>query len=101
MYLKPTLKQFSNKSSLLSSHDSSFTRQFNKSGKWFIQKNFDPNHFLQFFQDENSLISEGEVIKNETGHLIVKVKIQDRYFFIKKYRIKNKFPAFGEQYTVQ
>ena len=91
MYLKPTLKEFSNKSSLLSSHDSPFTRQCNKSGTWFIQKNFDPNHFLQFFQDENSLIRDGEVIKNEAGHLIVKVKIQDKYFFIKKYRIKNKF----------
>ena len=88
---KTHIKTILNKSSLLSSHDSPFTRQCNKSGTWFIQKNFDPNHFLQFFQDENSLIREGEVIKNEAGHLIVKVKIQDRYFFIKKYRIKNKF----------
>ena len=31
------------------------------------------------------------MIKNEKGHLIVKVKIENRYFFIKKYRIKNVF----------
>ena len=62
-----------------------------KSGKLFIEKNLDLNQFIPFFNDEDILISEGEVIKNEKGHLIVKIKILDRYFFIKKYRIKNIF----------
>ena len=90
MYLKPILKEVSIKSSSFS-EESIFTKHVTESGKWFLEKNLDPNDFIQFFQDEDLLIRKGEVIKNEKGHLIVKVKIENRYFFIKKYRIKNVF----------
>ena len=89
MYLKPTLKEFSLKSSQILSKESSFIQPNCPSGRWLIKKSLDPNQFLPFFRDENLLIRNGEVIKNEKGHLIVKVLVQDKYLYIKKYRIKN------------
>ena len=94
MYLKPILKEVSIKSSSFS-EESIFTKHVTESGKWFLEKNLDPNDFIEFFQDEDLLIRKGEVIKNEKGHLIVKVKIENRYFFIKKYRIKNVFHSLS------
>ena len=91
MYLRPSLKNFSRNYSLLDSKEREFNIQSYKSGKLLVEKHLDLNHFTPYFNDEEILISEGEVIKNEKGHLIVKVKILDRYFFIKKYRIKNIF----------
>ena len=89
MYLKPSLEEFSNKSSLSISEDSLFTQHITPSGKFILEKNLNPKHFVHLFEDEDLLIRKGEVIKNEKGHLIVKIKLIDRYFFIKKYRIKN------------
>ena len=91
MYLKPNLKKFSRNDSLIDSKDSEFDIHSLNSGKLFIEKNLDLSQFTPFLNDESILISEGEVIKNEKGHLIVKIKIMDRYFFVKKYRIKNIF----------
>ena len=91
MYLKPSLKNFSRNYSLVESKKMEFDLHSYKSGKLFVEKNLDLNQFTPFFNDEDKLISKGEVIKNEKGHLIVKIKILDRYFFIKKYRIKNIF----------
>ena len=91
MYLKPNLKKFSRNDSLIDSKESEFDIHSFNSGKLFIEKNLDLNQFTPFLNDESMLISEGEVIKNEKGHLIVKIKIMDRYFFVKKYRIKNIF----------
>ncbi len=89
MYLKPTLKEFSHKSSVLFLKEDSFMKPQKSSGRWLIKKGLDPENFIPFFEDEDFLIDNGETIKNEKGHLIVKVKIQDDYFYIKKYRIKN------------
>jgi len=91
MYLKPSLKDFSRNYSLLDSKERKFDIHSYKFGNLFLEKNFDLNNFTPFINDEDILISEGEVIKNEKGHLVVKIKILDRYFFIKKYRIKNIF----------
>ncbi len=91
MYLKPSLKNFQRNYPLVDSKEREFDIHSYKSGKLFVEKNLDLNQFTPFFNDEDMLISEGEVIKNEKGHLIVKIKILDRYFFIKKYRIKNIF----------
>ena len=91
MYLKPNLKKFARNDSLIDSKESEFDIHSFNSGKLFIEKNLVLNQFTPFLNDESILISEGEVIKNEKGHLIVKIKIMDRYFFVKKYRIKNIF----------
>tara|TARA_B100001093_G_scaffold507483_1_gene568110 strand:+ start:308 stop:1813 length:1506 start_codon:yes stop_codon:yes gene_type:complete len=91
MYLKPSLKNFSRNYRLVDSKEREFDIHSYKSGKLFIEKSLDLNQFTPFFNDEDMLINKGEVIKNEKGHLIVKIKILDRYFFIKKYRIKNIF----------
>ena len=91
MYLKPSLKNFSRNYPLVDSKEREFDIHSYKSGKLFIEKSLDLNQFTPFFNDEDMLINKGEVIKNEKGHLIVKIKILDRYFFIKKYRIKNIF----------
>ncbi len=91
MYLKPNLKKFSRNDSLIDSKESEFDIHSFNSGKLFIEKNLVLNQFTPFLNDESILMSEGEVIKNEKGHLIVKIKIMDRYFFVKKYRIKNIF----------
>ena len=91
MYLKPNLKKFSRNDSLIDSKESEFDMHSLNSSKLFLEKNLDLNQFTPFLNDESMLMSEGEVIKNEKGHLIVKIKILNRYFFVKKYRIKNIF----------
>ena len=40
------------------------------------------------------MINSGEVIKNEKGHLVVRLKLKDQYFYFKKYRIKNIYHGF-------
>ena len=89
MYLKPSLKEFSNKSTSTASQNSSFMKLQKKSGRCFVKKSLELDHLIRFFEDEDFLISQGEVIKNEKGHLIVKVKILDSWLYIKKYRIKS------------
>lgn len=91
MYLKPALKEFSYKTSLLASKEVLFSKHKVKPGKFFIKKNIDPDLFMKLFKNEELLKDSGEIIKNELGHLIVKVKIHNTNFYIKKYRIKNLF----------
>lgn len=88
MYLKPNLKVF-NKNSPSISDDGMFIKNISSSSRYLSRKDIDTKLFLNLLSDENSLINSGEIIKNETGHLITKTKIQDRSFYIKKYRIKN------------
>ena len=88
MYLKPTLKEFSFKSSKKLSENSPYLKRVMQSGRWISKRNIKNENFMKLFLDESILLNSGEVSKNEEGHLIVKVKIQDQNYYIKKYRIK-------------
>ena len=89
MYLKPALGELSKKNSLRTDENPSQLK--NKYGKCFVDKEFDFKSVAPYINDENLLIKDGEVIKNEAGHLVVRVKKEDRIFYVKKYRIKNIF----------
>ncbi len=88
MYLKPLLKDSSLKSSKELSENSPYFKKVERSSRWISKRNIEIKDFMKLFSDESILLKSGEVIKNEEGHLIVKVKIQDQNYYIKKYRIK-------------
>jgi len=87
MYLAPALRNLSENTS--TSNEDRYAQFQKNSRRCFIDKNFDFAELSEYLFDENLLIGLGEVIKNEKGHLIVKVKKEDKIFYIKKYRIKN------------
>ena len=87
MYLKPALTELSKKT-FEGSEENLHIFQ-NNNGKYFSDKDFDLRSVFSYLINENLLISEGEVIKNEEGHLVVRVIKGERIFYIKKYRIKN------------
>lgn len=89
MYLKPQLKGSSLRN--LKNTDNDHFLAFNEhSLSYLVNKDQEDQkeEILKFLHDENYLINTGTVIKNEEGHLVVKVKIYENYYFIKKYRIK-------------
>ncbi len=88
MYLKPLLKDSSLKSSMELSENSAYFKKVEQSRRWISRRNIEIEDFTKLFSEESILLKSGEVIKNEEGHLIVKVKIQDQNYYIKKYRIK-------------
>jgi heptose I phosphotransferase len=94
MYMKPRLKEFSFNSREIPK-ESPYIKTVNKTCRWIANKDYDLEKFIRIINDESLLLKNGELIKNEEGHLIVKLKINDRYFYIKKYRIKSFFHAFS------
>ena len=94
MYMKPRLKEFSFNSRDIPK-ESSYIKRVDKTCRWIANKDYDLEKFIGIINDESLLLKNGELIKNEEGHLIVKLKINDRYFYIKKYRIKSFFHAFS------
>ena len=93
-YMKPRLKEFSFNSRDIPK-ESSYMKRVDKTCRWIANKDYDLEKFIGIINDESLLLKNGELIKNEEGHLIVKLKINDRYFYIKKYRIKGFFHAFS------
>lgn len=91
MYLKPQL-QNSNFNRL---NDKSASQNFlsfrDNSRNYLLRKDLESKkeEIIKCIESEDYLISSGQVIKNESGHLIVKVKILGDDFFVKKYRIKS------------
>jgi tRNA A-37 threonylcarbamoyl transferase component Bud32 len=94
MYMKPRLKEFSFNSRDIPK-ESPYIKRVDKTCRWIANKDYDLEKFIGIINDESLLLKNGELIKNEEGHLIVKLKINDRYFYIKKYRIKSFFHAFS------
>ena len=89
MYLKPRLKPFKIIAPSSFSEHSKFTKCQDQSGRWLFNKEIPFKSFMSFIKDEDLLINEGKVIKNEEGHLVVEIKIEGKNYFFKKYRIKN------------
>ena len=90
MYLKPQLQNtnFNNLNNKLTAQN--FLSFGVNSRNYIIRKDSESKkeELIKYIESENYLINSGQVIKNESGHLIVKVKILGEDFFIKKYRIK-------------
>jgi tRNA A-37 threonylcarbamoyl transferase component Bud32 len=94
MYMKPRLKEFSFNSRDIPK-ESPYIKRVYKTCRWIANKDYDLEKFIRIINDESLLLKNGELIKNEEGHLIVKLQINDRYFYIKKYRIKSFVHAFS------
>ncbi len=90
MYLKPQIKEIS-LTKKTTNKESIFIKFNQKSRRFLIRKDKEriKEKVLQFFEDEEYLRNSGEVIKDEEGHLVVKVEVDNSELFIKKYRIKN------------
>ena len=91
MYMKPLMSEIDIGSKEPLSNLSLYKRVTKKDSRWIGLKNKDSEDLLMLIQDEEVLLSQGEVIKNEEGHLVVKINFSGRRLFVKKYRIKNFF----------
>jgi len=91
MYMKPLMSEIDISSKKPLSNQSLYKRVTKKHSRWIGLKNKVSEDLLKLIQDEEALLSQGEIIKNEEGHLVVKIHFSERSLFIKKYRIKNFF----------
>ena len=97
MYLKPELQASSLYSLKKPLEEHHFSKYFENSRSYLIRKDQEQQteELLKFIDDEIYLIESGEVIKNEKGHLVVRVKTPNYDFYVKKYRIKNLLHGFS------
>ena len=95
MYLKPKIKPFKYSASINFSEGSNYSKAQDDTGRWLYKKSGPVKKIMGLIKDEDLLIKEGMIIKDEEGHLIVKVKIDEQNYFFKKYRIKNAIHGFS------
>ena len=91
MYLKPQL-QNTNFNGLNDKSTNQIFSSFRHNSRNYLLRNDSESkkeELIKCIESEDYLINSGQVIKNESGHLVVKVKILDDDLFIKKYRIKS------------
>ena len=91
MYMKPLIAEIDISSKEPLSNQSTYKKVTNKNFRWIGLKNKVSEDLLELIQDEESLLSQGSIIKNEEGHLVVKIYFSGRNLFVKKYRIKSFF----------
>jgi len=91
MYMKPVLSEIDITSKKALQDQSLYIKSVTKYRRWIGLKHKMSEDLLTLIQDEEALLSLGDVIKNEEGHLVVKIDLSGRSYFIKKYRIKNFF----------
>jgi len=91
MYMKPLMAELDVSSKEPLSNQSLYKKVIKKDFRWIGLKNKISEDLLKLIKDEEALLSRGEVIKNEEGHLVVKINLSGRNYFVKKYRIKNFF----------
>lgn len=96
MYLKPQVKGISLNVKDKEVNEFGFSKYIEDKRRFVIRKDKElfKDQILTFLDDEQSLINSGEVIKNERGHLVVRLKLKDQNFYFKKYRIKNIYHGF-------
>ena len=95
MYLKPKIKPFKYSASINFSEGSNYHKAQDDTGRWLYKKSGPVKKIMGLIKAEDLLIKEGMIIKDEEGHLIVKVKIDEQNYFFKKYRIKNAIHGFS------
>ncbi len=91
MYMKPFLAEINISSKVPLPNQSLYQKVLKKDYRWIALKNKVSKDLLNLIKDEAALITRGEVIKNEKGHLVVKIDFYGESYFVKKYRIKNFF----------
>ena len=96
MHLKPQIKGISLNVKDKEVNEFGFSKHIEDKRRFVIRKDKElfKDQILTFLDDEQSLINSGEVIKNERGHLVVRLKLKDQDFYFKKYRIKNIYHGF-------
>ncbi len=99
MYMKPLMAEIDIGSEEVLSNQSLYKRVINKDFRWIGLRNKVSEDLLKLIQDEEALLSQGVVIKDEEGHLVVKINFSGRSLFIKKYRIKNLFHMIRKFFT--
>ncbi len=87
--MKPFLTEIDISSKTPLPDKSLYAKDYRKDHRWIALKNKVSKDLLKLIKDEDALLSQGEVIKNEEGHLIVKIGLSGTSYFVKKYRIKN------------
>jgi len=91
MYMKPILNDIDIRSEKDLPDQSAYIKEIKQNERWIGLKDYFNQDILEIIKNEKALISQGELIKNEEGHLVVKLQISGEKFIIKKYRIKNLF----------
>jgi heptose I phosphotransferase len=99
MYMKPLLKEASISSKKKESLSKGFVRKDSGKFRWIAKKEFLTKEIEGVIANPEHFMTKGEVIKDEAGHQIVKIKIKDQKYFIKKYQMKNFFHILRKMLT--
>jgi len=91
MYMKPVLSEIDISSKTPLPDHSLYEKVVKKDHRWIGLRNKFSKDLFRLIQDEEALLAQGEVIKNEQGHLVVRIYLSGKGFYVKKYRIKNLF----------
>ena len=90
MYMKPILKKIDPRRISENSADDDYLSVKEKNYRWIAKKEFLNDETSKVFQDPDSYMEKGEVIKKEAGHFIVLLRIDKNLsLIIKKYQIKS------------
>ena len=90
MYMKPILKKIDPRRISENSADDDYLSVKEKNYRWIARKEFLNDETSKIFQDPDSYMEKGEVIKKEAGHFIVLLRIDKNLsLIIKKYQIKS------------
>ena len=91
MYMKPLLKEVSISPKKIDSFSKRFVRGDTGKFRWIAKQEFLTKEIKEVIGNPEHFMTKGKVVKDEVGHQIVKIKIKDHEFFIKKYQMKSIF----------
>lgn len=91
MYMAPLLKEISFSSKKQQLPNSSYFKEDTGRSRWIAKKAFLTREMKEVVTNLGYFMNRGDIIKNEQGHRIVSIYINDKKFFIKKYQMKSLF----------
>ena len=88
MFMKPILKEIDISLPQEKGDSSDYLRGDKNNVRWIIRKEYLSQGFEELISEVDVYMELGEIIKDETGHKIVRINFNDETFIIKKYQIK-------------
>jgi heptose I phosphotransferase len=99
MHMKPLLKEVSISPKKKENFSKIFVRGDSGKCRWIAKQEFVTKEIEELIANPKNFMTEGATIKDEAGHQIVKIKIKDQEFFIKKYQMKSLFHILRKALT--
>jgi len=88
MFMKPVLSDINISFNETQKETSDYLGGNKDNLRWIAKKRYLPKGLKEIIPQVNTYIDKGEIIKDEEGHKIVKLKLNEEIFVIKKYQVK-------------